>query len=706
MTSEQKNRFHFDDDFDPAAGVTIYPDEEDRFRKARRYRYVVTALLSVLLLGLVGYGGYYVYNRYLSSSGEGVAGERKETLLDKKLGQLNLEGLKDQLYMPSETVGPELSTAIQHYKTNNRDQARREFEKFIEGGGSDHEKAIALVYSGIMALETERYTLAQHELQRALKYDEKYVPALVNLAIAELKLGNLEEARKYVTRAKEIAPDDSQVAIVLGNLLARSKDLPGAIELFKKGLSDRPDDPALYYNLALSLLESQKYDEAILYFSKAIEKAGVGEIAVQSHAHLAQIYFFKGNLEIAADHLNTALKMAPENGRYHYNLGVIYMRLKRMDEAYLHFKMALESGSDDAIVYKSLAQLYIDSKHPSLAVQALQKALYRNPEDIASLFMLGDLYAEEKEYLAAVETYRKIVKLTPGDQNTEDALIKLGRVYTRLERFNDASETLREELRINPGSVEAKYTLGLALYESGRMDLAIETWREAVAAGDGISMGSHIERKDERLIRFALAQVYAKEGAYDLALQQLRIVQDRNTEKPAIEEDPELDLRIAEVYHAGRDKENALLYYHRVVESRSADSATRKATHIGLARLLSETGHREDLDEARKNGALALRIAPDDPAVVVLNAEILLKTDSVVDREKAIEILMAIAASDIDAKTAAKVHNLLGEAHYRNGEFSRALHEFDYAVKLDPSLTEAFENRRAAAGAYEQSIRR
>jgi tetratricopeptide (TPR) repeat protein len=132
----------------------------------------------------------------------------------------------------------------------------------------------------------------------------------------------------------------------------------------------------------------------------------------------------------------------------------------------------------------------------------------------------------------------------------------------------------------------------------------------------------------------------------------------------------------------------------------------RRDAHAGIARALLSSGRREDLDAARENAAKASRLDPSDYVISLLRAEILLKTESPVDRERAIELLAAVASSDIDSKTASRAHNLSGTAYYKNGEYARALREFDYAVRLDPSNLDASENQRAASNAYEQSLKR
>jgi len=85
-------------------------------------------------------------------------------------------------------------------------------------------------------------------------------------------------------------------------------------------------------------------------------------------------------------------------------------------------------------------------------------------------------------------------------------------------------------------------------------------------------------------------------------------------------------------------------------------------------------------------------------------AKVLIDSNSLMDREKAIDELTAIIRSDVKPKLAAKAYNYLGVCLYKNKEYKRALQEFQNAIDLDPNLTEAYDNKRAARAEYEANL--
>ncbi|MCR9142258.1 MAG: tetratricopeptide repeat protein [bacterium] len=725
----KKNRFHLEQGETPedagrpvgsrlrdAQGDAVFIDDPDP-RHARRMRFRWFVLGGVLLLALLTGGGLWYYYSVYGSGGQ-KSGDSKDF---QRVG----ERLEDSYYLPSENVSPELARAIALYRNFERDAARRAFEQFITAAAPDNEKSIAAIFLGVMALESERYSEAKRQFIRALKYNPESVGALVNMAVVERRLGNHADARQFAQQARRLAPGDRNVALILGNILNESQDVDGAIDSYREGLSDSPDDPLLLYNMALSLLRQEKYEEALLNFSKAARAArsAVGGnrvgIAVQAHAHMGQIYFRQGNLEMAADALRSAVQLAPDNGKYRYNLGVIYLRMNRGGQALDEFRRALDAGTNEADVYRALARAFVsdDLRQPALAIRALEKGLYLRPDDIDTLFQLGDLYHAENDLVNAARAYAKIVNITPGDVNTEDAYLKLAVVYSEMERHNDAIDVLERAAGINPRNARTYFILGQVYDRAGRRDLAIENWKKALRdarnnASEGAladdaadaSAGIRLGRDEEREIRLAIAAAYRKEGAHDLALLQYNRVRERNRVQPAVVSDPELDLEVGLTYMALKDYENAVASFEAVAASAAADEAMRKRAFLQIAAAFAESGDSGRLSEARSNINKAVRMDPADQEARMLQAYILMKSNSMVDREKAVEILKAVTRSDIDARDASKAHNLLGLAYMQGSEYRRALASFEQAVRLDPGNSDAYRNQRAAANAYEKEL--
>ncbi|MEQ8350449.1 MAG: tetratricopeptide repeat protein [Leptospiraceae bacterium] len=689
-----RNRLTFDDSA-PDRGseetfqdspVTVYLDESSPGRK--RKRLALFGGLGLLLIALL-VGGFALYHFYFqggNSKTEDIA------------GPMDLDSVRDRFYLPTVSNDSELEKLINRYREGFRDEARRGFEEYLQTDASDQGKAVALTYLGVLALESDKHGLARHHLLRALKYDQSFVPALVNLAIAERMMGNLEGARDYAEQARKIAPNDPAVSLLLGNIMMQDQKLDEASELYREALEDAPADSYLAYNLGISLVRQNKLEEAIMAFSRVIDGDPQSTLAVRSHGHLGQIYFSKGNLEMAADHLRRSTTLAPAEARYHYNLGIVYLRMNRQREAIQSFQIALDAGGDDSRVFRGLARAFLRLNQPGMAKRALQKALLINPQDTDSMLELGDLQASQGDLLSAVDSYRAVVQMSPGNATTADALDRLARVYVRLERYDDAVQSYYQALRIDPNRSSLYLGLGHALQKAGKPEEAINIWKKA------LQQGVQLSQSEEKEIRFALARVYEDNGAFEYAIREYQILKERLQQPGQSSVDPEVLLRLGRVLSKTGSNE-ASRELELAATAPNASAAIRKEAYLLLANLYGKSSNPDSLEKARRAIYQAARLDPQDPDVNLSRARILLATESPVDREKAIEVLMALTATDLDASTSAQAHNLLGVAYYRNAEYRRAMGAFDTAIELDPGLREAYDNQRAASNAYESNLR-
>ena len=84
-----------------------------------------------------------------------------------------------------------------------------------------------------------------------------------------------------------------------------------------------------------------------------------------------------------------------------------------------------------------------------------------------------------------------------------------------------------------------------------------------------------------------------------------------------------------------------------------------------------------------------------------LMARALMREGTMSSQDKAIEELRAITAEVRSVPMASKAFTLLGIIYFKQGQLNRSLDAFNRALELDPSNTEAFQNRRSVADRLE-----
>jgi tetratricopeptide (TPR) repeat protein len=86
-----------------------------------------------------------------------------------------------------------------------------------------------------------------------------------------LALNQRDKAAKDLETAAKKDPDDTETLLLLGTLKENAGDYDGAVELFTRLVSLRPDDPVSHFNLGVALGKKGMIRQAINELTKSIE---------------------------------------------------------------------------------------------------------------------------------------------------------------------------------------------------------------------------------------------------------------------------------------------------------------------------------------------------------------------------------------------------------------------------------------------------
>lgn len=683
MEPIKKNRLKFES-VEPETNPNVTQYETDEYSTMQLRQQTASnplpwILFFLLLLLVIGGTTWY----YFFAGKAGFESFSKGDLAEEKNG--GLDRILERPYMPSSSTNPRLAECITLYLERYQKKAETKCEEFLNRPESDQDKSVALTVLGVIYDEKGRYSQSIEYLRKAVAYDPKNVYALYDLAVAYKHDGRLADARTTIQRAKELAPNDTKVSLLAGNLLYDANDPKAAMESYKDGLSNTPNDPSLAYNLALAQYKQGMIPEAIENFRKAIQSGGSGQIAELAHAQLASIYYYREDFNGAEHHFREAIAIKPMDSRYLYNLGVVLLKKKNTEEAVSFLQKALDAGATDPQIYRYIAESFEDLKMYDNAIASLEKAMKLRPDDVDTLIQLADLYYNRGNLSQAEDTFRKVIRITPGDSNTESARVNLGIILDDMERYGEAIVEFEKALELNPKNENAYYNLGIAYKHAGQPTKALESWRKA-----------SVINPSESKHREAIADYYLENNYLDEAAREYEEIAKSNQFNYKVR------LKLADSYFKRQQfdlAEKNLIF----VLNHSKNGDEIKLAHRKLALVYSE-GDSKNKTKAKDEAYRGSHIDPDDMEGRLVLAKVLIDSNSLMDREKAIDELTAIIRSDVKPKLAAKAYNYLGVCFYKNHEYKKALREFQNAIDLDPNLTDAYDNKRAARAEYETSI--
>ncbi len=140
-------------------------------------------------------------------------------------------------------------------------------------------------------------------------------------------------------------PTTGEDVIQLGLAAVRQGKLDDAISYFKQAVEKTPDDVSLYILLGSAYLKKDLYDAAISIFRQAVDIDPLSSIA---HYHLGVSYREKRDYEKAVVEFKQAVASQENYKEAYFLLGVTYADLNLKDEAKSALEKVLELDSSDA----------------------------------------------------------------------------------------------------------------------------------------------------------------------------------------------------------------------------------------------------------------------------------------------------------------------------------------------------------------------
>lgn len=184
----------------------------------------------------------------------------------------------------------------------------------------------------------------------------------------------------------------------------------------------------------------------------------------QLHAEIAAGFYERGQMQVALQELDEAVKLDAKNAKVYNVYGLVYAVLGEDANAERNFQQAIALAPSDSEIRQNWGWYLCTHGKPRESIPEFELAI-RNP-----------LY-----------------------KSPDVALTNAGKCSIELGDNRAGEEYLRRAMTINPGNVSASYNLALLLYREGRIEEARTLMRRVMAtpnpAPDALYLGMCIERK-------------------------------------------------------------------------------------------------------------------------------------------------------------------------------------------------------------------
>lgn len=229
-----------------------------------------------------------------------------------------------------------------------------------------------------------QFLMQAHANQRQL---DKTLPLLNLLVAAEEQIGHPDLERDRGLR--------DQLAAMMSNDESAQSELA-------------PDNPAPYLARGRQYILQQRWSDALVEFTKAVEVAPDNVIARlgRSNAFLRQERF-----DEAISEVEVVLEHEPDNGAAYLARGMIYDQRQWWPEALADYNRAIELDSTVAQTYNNRGVIHKILLHHDEALADYRKAVELKPDHAKAHFNLANALRERSDYKQALQHFDLAARL-------------------------------------------------------------------------------------------------------------------------------------------------------------------------------------------------------------------------------------------------------------------------------------------------------
>jgi arylsulfatase A-like enzyme/Flp pilus assembly protein TadD len=273
----------------------------------------------------------------------------------------------------------------------------------------------------------ENYT-PQDDLKSLLPFQQR-----LDEAIVFFDSGKVEESVSVLTELIKEKKDMASLYLYLHHIYRTQGQLTKSLKLMSEGFEHNPENFDIVSAYGILLVESDKLDEGITVFQKALAMIDFDPMVWN---YLGFAYWRKGEENKALEHYAKALALDDSFAMTYANLGGLHLtRFPRTKEksdyfqAMEYFKKAIEHDPNLASAYRWLGLGYKVGGRVDIAITIWKKALELDPADDITILDMGKAHLERGENTEALEYFERYLRLrkdllTPDERRDIEAFIQ------------------------------------------------------------------------------------------------------------------------------------------------------------------------------------------------------------------------------------------------------------------------------------------
>jgi tetratricopeptide (TPR) repeat protein len=262
---------------------------------------------------------------------------------------------------------------------------------------------------GIAFVKIGMLNEALREFNRILELKPKDPESLFYKGIISFKMAELEEAENsFQESLKTVKRTSTLNNIYLINELKGNNET--ALDYLSKALKREKDNEKLLLNKAIIFLKMKKDEEASDILNSIKTKTAY---TIFYHAY---ILAGKGKAKGALKTLEEGLSLAPEFGEYFFNLGKLYEAFDEEKKSTEMYQQGLKSDPECVILSKALIDYYYRNKLFDICEVRIDTLISTGIRDWDLFFKKGNILFQRGNTKEALKLWEKALELNPDNK--------------------------------------------------------------------------------------------------------------------------------------------------------------------------------------------------------------------------------------------------------------------------------------------------
>ncbi|XP_023332128.1 intraflagellar transport protein 88 homolog [Eurytemora carolleeae] len=279
------------------------------------------------------------------------------------------------------------------------------------------------INKAVMFLKQKDFNQAIDTLKGFEKQDTKVAStAATNLSFLYFLQGEIDQAEKYATLARESDSYNAAAFVNLGNCCLRKNDVEKAKELYIIALENDASCVEALYNLSLCNKKLELYEDALEGFFKLHSIVrNYSQVVYQ----IANVYELMEDSDQATEWYLQLLGLVPTDPSILQKVGNIFDNEGDKQQAYQYHYDSYKNFPSSLDTIDWLGSYFIEMQVAEKAIVYFERAALMQPDEVKWHLMIASCYRRSGNYHRSLDTYRSIHRRFPDNIECLRFLVKI-----------------------------------------------------------------------------------------------------------------------------------------------------------------------------------------------------------------------------------------------------------------------------------------